>query len=472
MIRQIVYKEVLENVISLRFLLSLLLAILLFAASGFIFLSRYKKQSQNYWKITNENLLALQEESDHLYKLAFYQQKIIRKPKPLMFCAEGFEKSLPNYFRFNMFGYNLPEIEGRSNFMLPHFSDIDWVFIVSMILSFVALVFTYDSICGEREQGTLRLMLSGTIPRYAVLIGKYFAAMLTLGIPLLIGLLMSLIIVVFSKDVAIGGTAWLKIIAIIFLSLLYLSVFVLLGLFFSSRLAHSANCMVILLLMWVGLTILIPSFGRIVSDVSSKCPSRADLKRRLQETVEQIWENSNKYGKNAGSMSPNLASPINNPPARARLITATTNAANQVRDNHHNQQLAQTFSGRSATCFSPVVIYQRSSEAIAGTGINHCVNLYEQIRQYQADLREYIRGEDAGDPESLHLIFDEEYCARSWKAISHKPVDFTTVPKFQEQDLVLGKSLKLAIWDIGLLILFNLVFFAASYVSFLRYDVR
>jgi ABC-type transport system involved in multi-copper enzyme maturation permease subunit len=356
--------------------------------------------------------------------------------------------------------------------MLPHFSDIDWTFIISLILSFVALVFTYDCICGEREQGTLRLMLSGTIPRYEVLLGKYLAAMLTLIIPLLIGLIVSLIIVISSSDVVIGGAAWLKILAIILLSLLYLSVFVLLGVFFSSRVAHSANCMVILLLIWVGLVILVPSLGRIISDVSSECPSRADFERKLHEVVSEIWNNADKYGKNAGSMSHNPNWPKNNPPARARLRTATTNAINQVRDNHHNQLLAQTLTGRSATCFSPVVIYQRASEAITGTGINHCVNLYQQIRQYQAGLKEYIRGEDAHDPNSLHLIFDEEGCARSWKAISHKPVDFATVPKFQERDLALGQSLKLAIWDIGLLALFNLVFFAASYVSFLRYDVR
>ena len=60
----------------------------------------------------------------------------------------------------------------------------------------------------------------------------------------------------------------------------------------------------------------------------------------------------------------------------------------------------------------------------------------------------------------------------AWRAISHNPVDFAAVPKFQERDLGLGESLRLAVWDIGLLALFNLVFFAATFVSFLRYDVR
>jgi len=460
MIRQILRKEVLENLLSLRFILSLLLTISLFAVSGFVFVNRYEKQSQDYWKKTNENLTHLSEQSKQLYGLAFYKQEIYKRPRPITFCVEGFENSLPNCIRFDAFTSDLPEIRGQSNFILPHFNDIDWVFITSMILSFVALVFTYDSICGERETGTLSLMLAGTVPRYSVLLGKYFAAMLTLGIPLCIGLLVSLVIIVSSKDIAIGPDDCLKILTIVLLSFLCLSAFVLLGMFVSSRTAHSANSMVILM----------PSLGRILSDLSSQSTSRIELRRKLDEASKQI--SSDKFGKNAGSMSTKLSDPMNNPPAFARFVTAKMNTKNQVMEDHHREMLAQVSAGRNLVCLSPVAVYQRASEAIAGTGINHCVNLRRHIRRYQDDLKQYIRDEDAKDPDSLHLIFPSDPCARSWKTISHKPVDFDTVPKFQERDLALGQSLKLAIWDIGLLVLFNLVFFAAAFVSFLRYDVR
>jgi ABC-type transport system involved in multi-copper enzyme maturation permease subunit len=79
---------------------------------------------------------------------------------------------------------------------------------------------------------------------------------------------------------------------------------------------------------------------------------------------------------------------------------------------------------------------------------------------------------DAEDSLSLHLIFPETSSAQAWRTISHNPVDFDTVPKFRERDLGLGESLRLAVWDIGVLALFNLVFFTAAFVSFLRYDVR
>ena len=78
---------------------------------------------------------------------------------------------------------------------------------------------------------------------------------------------------------------------------------------------------------------------------------------------------------------------------------------------------------------------------------------------------------DIAEP-CMHLMISREWVAKMWKAISHKPVDFDSVPKFVERDLMLGESLRLAIWDIGLLVLFNLVLFAAAFVSFLRYDVR
>lgn len=472
MIRQIIHKEILENLLSFRFVLSLVLIILLFAVSGFVFVGNYKQQSSDYWEKTNQNLDGLSDQSKQLYRLAFYKQVVWRRPKPLALCSEGFEKSLPNCFTFDVFSNDLPEIKGQGNFTLSRFSNIDWVFIISMILSFLALVFTYDSISGEKEDGTLRQMLANTIPRYQVLLGKYIGVVITIGIPLFVGLLVNLIIVVASNVAVISGLDWLKIIAIIFLSLLYLSAFILLGIFVSSKTASPANSMVILLLIWVLLVILIPSFGRIISEVSGKAPNPAELERKLSEISTEIWSNTERFGERAGNASGNLNWEGNNPPARARLRNTETNEKNQAREDHHNKMMAQAFTGRYFTCASPTVIYQRAAEAVAGTGINRIINLQRQVKEYQAELKEYVRSNDAGDPLSLHLLFPEEGLVRAWRAISGNPVDFDTVPKFRERDLGLGASLKLAVWDIGVLALFNLVFFAAAFVSFLRYDVR
>lgn len=472
MIRQIIYREVLENILSLRFVMSLILAILLFATAGFVFVAKYKQESQDYWKNTNENLSNLNEQTKQLYEVARYRQTIYRKPKSLALCNEGFEKYLPNCFRFNVFSTYIPEVGSRSNFDLGRFSDMDLVFIISMILSFIALIFTYDTVCGEKEAGTLRLILAASIPRHKIILGKYVGVMFTLGIPLLLGLLINLLIVVSSGEVIVSAGDWLKIFTIMLLSFFYLSIFVLLGIFVSGRTSHSTNSMVILLLVWVALVILIPSFGRIISDAARQSPTQAQLQTRFTEADRQIRDarSSGKFGKNAGNFSQNPEK--DNPPGTVRFYNAWRQAYNQAREDHLNKMMAPVTFGRSFTRLSPAVVYQAASETIAGTGINRFKSLYQQVKRYQQNLKEYVRIKDADDPESLHLLCDHGQAISDWGVMSKKPVSFDSVPKFKERDLALGQSLKFAIWDIGLLILFNLVFFAAAYVSFLRYDVR
>jgi len=472
MIWKIVRKEILENLMSLRFTLSLVLTVSLFAASSFVFVDDHRDQLQEYWQKTNQNLSGFREQSAQLYKLAFYNHHAYRQPKLLALCAGGFEESLPGQFTFDAFSTSLPLLAGQSNFTLPRFINLDWSFMVSLIFSFIAFVLAYDSICGEKEKGTLRLILAGATPRATILLGKYLGLMLTLGIPMLLGLLISLIIVIASRVDVVSPALWTRILGIIVLSFLYVSIFVFLGLFVSARTARPSISMATLLLVWVVLIILIPSLGRLISDRLQRSPTPQEFGRAKAEALQRVENDmsAGKFGENAGRRTPNPKEC--NPPARARYANADADAENRIIEEHHNKMIAQAVVGRNLTCISPAVIYQRASEAIAGTGISRCVNLYQQIKQYQAQLKEYIRNSDREDPDSLHLLFDEEHSVAEWNAISKRPVTFESVPKFQERDPALGESLKLAIWDIGLLVLFNLVFFAAAFVSFLKYDVR
>jgi ABC-type transport system involved in multi-copper enzyme maturation permease subunit len=473
MLLKIIRKEILQNLISLRFIFSLLLIVLLFAASGFVFVAGYRIQSDNYWKKTNNNLSGFRDRADQLYKLAFHDHEIWRTPKPLTFCVGGHEKSLPNCFGTDVFN-SVWWVKGRHNFLLRQFGDLDWVFIISLPLSFLALFFTYDSICGEREAGTLRLILSRPIPRHKVLLGKYIGAIITISMPLFVGLFVSLIIVISSGVVESHADIWLKLAVIIILSILYLSIFVLLGIFISSRLAYPTNSMVVLLLFWVGFVILIPCFGRAVSDIFFKAPSGAEWTRRYSEMMDQLDREAKagKFGKNALGYHRDPNHPSVNPPAVARYWNAFSVGVMQQREDGHNQRVAQALAGRRFSYLSPTIVYQKASEAIAGTGIHRCRHLWEQINRYRNQLKDYILAQDAEDPGSLHLLFCLDELVKNWKAISNKPVDFDTVPKFQEKDWALGESLQLAVWDIGLLALFNLIFFAASWVSFMKYDVR
>jgi len=472
MIALIIRKEVLENILSLRFALSLLLVVATFAVGGFAFVSKYQQQMQDYSVDSNRSLTALRDRTTGLHRLALHKQEIYRAPKPLTLCVEGFEKSMPNYYRLNAFSRELPEIRGRTNALMFGFFDVDWVFIVSLFLSFGALVFAHDSFCGEKEAGTLALLLAGSVPRYKILLGKYIAIMLTLGIPLVLGILVNLLIVTRSSAVAVHAGEWLKIMVIVLMSFLYLSVFALLSMFVSSRAKRSVISMVVLLFVWVALVIVIPSSGRTVAQALHKVPTQAELQRQINEAMGRIWNDcvAGKYGERAGTATPDVNEC--DPGGRARFRNDASDQRNRMIDEHVNRMIGQVTVGRQFTGISPTEIYRRACESIAGTGIQRFTQLCRQTTRYQGDLRDFICSRDNEDSASLHLPSEDSYAAGMWKTISHQSVDFDAVPRFQERDLALGQSLKLAIWDIGLLVLFNLALFAAAFVSFSRYDVR
>ena len=58
----------------------------------------------------------------------------------------------------------------------------------------MGLIFAYDAIAGEREGGTLRLVLAQPVRRAHILVAKYISAMACLLVPLILSLLFALLL--------------------------------------------------------------------------------------------------------------------------------------------------------------------------------------------------------------------------------------------------------------------------------------
>lgn len=88
------------------------------------------------------------------------------------------------------------------------------------------------------------------------------------------------------------------------------------------------------------------------------------------------------------------------------------------------------------------------------------MNFVKQVRRYRDTFIDFIKTEDRSDPDSLHI-----YPVR--EGLSQKPIDPNTVPRFVEQI-----SHQSVIFPAGLLILFNVLFFTAAQLSFLKCDLK
>jgi len=465
----IIRREILNGFLSLRLPFTLLLVTAVMVSAAFLFLEDYQQQLVDYDRNIQDNIQKVSQRAKGGLASVFSHshQWVYRAPTQLAFLAAGHEKNMPNAFEVNAFTIENPTRRLRENCFLRWSEDLDWTFVISVIMSFAAIVLVYDSISGERESGTLRLSMSNPVPRSTVILGKYLGAMIMLVIPLLVGMLFSMIIITTSGKVSLAGIDWVRILATVLLSLLYLSIFVLLGLFISSLLRSSAASLVLLLLAWTLIVVVIPSVTSVIAARFSELPSD----RVLGRIANTAW---NKARQEHGARYPESANRSTRvwwPKYSLGRHLYCSDAEMAVYRDYWDQMVSDVRFGYNATRISPCVLYRRAAESIAGSGIDHHESFVKQIWQYRASLRDFLVSHY---PLELHKLYDttEELERLVFATLSKVKFTGADVPRFHDDPIPAGDAMRNSLWDIAILFILNFVFFMAAYISFLRRDVR
>ncbi len=488
MILQIAKKEIHHNLTTLRFALMIILLPLLMIANALIYGygdDGYTTQVNAYNRQIEKKLAHVETHAaQSLGELAVIGPgDMPKRPSPLKFCANGADEVIPRSVIMQEYGAasrssRSDEFEAYAwkgpwtlRYPLNSFDEggatrrikIDWVFI-GMLMSFFAILFTFDAIAGERSRGTLSLIMSNTVSRGQVLLGKYLGAFLTLMVPLVIGILMNLLLVQLSGSLSFDSGTSLRILGMVGLFGLLVSIFIFLGLFFSSRVSNAITSLVWLLLTWVFLAFVFPNLLGIFVGNLNPIPSVDEVSLRRKAQLEQIGDQFQPWGASGEPSSKlNQAPSTENPSATrqwATYFTTQKGIETKSLDEHIDQQFRQVQLARDLTQISPIATFQYAMEGLANTGIVGYINFVKQARRYRQTFVDFIKTEDQSDPESLHIYPVKE-------GLSQKPVDPNAVPVFEEQI-----SYRSVLLQVGLLVLFNLLFFIMAQVSFLMSEVK
>ena len=470
MIWHIAKRELYDNLNSLRFALATVLLLGLMLTNAVLHLREHPERVQRYRDdvAKYQNRIASHTENG-LYDLA---QKgpgnLYKKPSDLRFCIEGGEAFLSNQAQGGYHRWSTDRLKSfwilvypsatpnRDN-VRPDVTKVDWGFIIGYVLSLVALLFTFDSISGERERGTLRLTLANSIPRHTVLIGKFWGALISLSIPFTLAVLVNLLVISTSSDVHLGADAWGRLGIIFGIAFLYTCLFLALGLLVSTRVQRSAVSLVVLLLVWVTLVVFMPStLASIAGGSASPRPTFGFSERSWQLHNELGEEYSDyRYGPRDDSMKSIQLS--------GEYVIKDAEQQERLHAERLNQRISQVKRARAITRLSPVTIFQHLLEAFAGTGFERHLQFLENVKGYAQQFRVFIDDTDRADPESPHFIGIRE-------GMSKKPVSPEAVPKF-EDTLSLSKDFNAAAIDLLLLTLFVIVLLSGAYLAFVRVEV-
>jgi len=211
MFRTIVRKEILENIFGLKFHVVMLFSSLLIIFSVYTGIEGYQGRLKEY-------NIAIKHHEDMLKNhpswpiLASMGYNIDKPPSPLSLIAEGLEGVLGRTAKIDaMSPVKLEESKYNDNPILAIFGSFDLMFVVRTVLSLFAILFSYDAISGERERGTLKLMLANSVPRDTIILGKAIGLFFCLVVPLMIPLLIGVLMIMLSPNIAMSGetSIWL-----------------------------------------------------------------------------------------------------------------------------------------------------------------------------------------------------------------------------------------------------------------------
>lgn len=462
MIKILILKEIQRSIISLRFMLILILTVVMFAISAILFIKQYNQQQIDFTTQLIENENALRENASHLNQLSSGTQYLLRGPVITELFASGEEKILPDRISMNSFSYIGYQNIDRQNYKLNPFINFDWTFIVGVILSFAALVLTFDRISGERESGVLRLQCANSVSRFQLMVANYISALMLLFVALSAGLILNLLIVSIWLNISIIMQFFFEIVSFYLLSFLYLSIFLLIGLYISSHVRKSSSGLAIALLAWATIVIFLPSGGAMLGQKIYKIQTYYEFEAKRRAAWWDIWNNVS-VKEAQGYSSKNFLFLAE----RVALVNKLDESNNKFRYERFKELFNQVKTAKNFARISPFFQYKYAGEAIAGTGLQTFAAFYEQGRIYRTIFQKFIKDKDRIDMESSHQI-----CRWHPEVYSEASVSFDDIPKFTYQKSGFADIARKAGKDLLLLFCFNMLFAMLAFISFMKYDVR
>jgi len=422
MLKSIIRKEILNNLLSYKFSIITILSTILILVSIFVMYGDY--------------CLAL--DNHDILRVESGDRAEVIPPTPLGIFAKGLDENLCRSWELQLVGVEISSEKQKSlNNLFKLFTAPDLLYVIKVILSLCAMLFAFDMVSGEKETGTLRQSLSNTVKRPILIFGKWIGGFTSFILPFFIAVLLGTIFVTLSPMVDMNGQDWAKLGLFLLSGVIYLAVFFSLGLLISSLTHRSSTSLVISLFVWTILVFLIPNLGNILARQFVQIPTVQQLALKREQIMNRARVEMKRI-------------PETRPDYKEReevLLRRTIAEGDKLDEDYRNRFNRLVKVSQNITGFSPAPAFTFLATDIMGTGMAEERRLKRAAQQYRDIVVEWYTDENR-DEESKQPAFN--YQRSSVKEI-------------------LGQG---GLSNCLILILLNVLFITGAYVAFLRYDVR
>jgi len=461
-------RQIQEGLADAKFLFMVVLILISFITNAFVYSSSYEMAMLDWQAAKRAMNAELDSRSDVLQQIVNFAQTMVERPPALAFVADGGESRLPNAIAVNAFKTDPPEFISRGNEMFDTLPALDWVFIIGWLMTLMTFLLSFSVVCGEKSQGTLKLLLSYPVKRMSIVVGKGVGIALVSIFILLLGIFVNLSCIFLLGSIPITMAMLLNIGWIILFSILVLAVFAAVGVLVSSMTHRPAISLVALLLIWVAVTVMIPGLAKLAGEQAMTIPSSFELDRELETELDDIRRS---HPDEAGNWNGDPFA--DNIPLRAAWVKDQLAAQQRSSDKHLNMCLAQAKLINDYSLASPVGVISSVFQRFAGTGMTGFETMVRKADQYRNQLYEFTKARDATDPDSPHLLYSWGESSDNG-VFSRLPVEVSTVPRSWDlwSDTGVEQVQQYPIAELAILFLIFIGLVGLTIISFARYDPR
>lgn len=446
MISTFIRKEVLDNIQSKVFLVSLAFMLIISAVCSFVLVDDFNEEKR-------ENIeYSLNHERFHNFVTSGAIGGICMTPvRPLPKLS----------MLFHDIGdiIGLPSIDRDTVPLL--FPKIDFFLIIGFFMSLMAILFSFSAVSGEKEEGMLRAIFSNPLKRAKLLIGKWVGGVISLAIPFSVCYIFAILVAVTKADVTWGSTEWLSLTSIYVLGLVYISLFYLIGLYVSTKTGQPHISMLVALLIWAFLVLVMPTLpdylGKEIFSAPSTTKFMYDGQLRWEDERREVLRKIKKPYQDRGFTSAEIDS------IAKGEIDAALKPLQEQRHKAEQDFLkkigSQLLASTAVAMLSPFASFTLAGNELSVTGIANQIYFKKQTEPYQSALWKYISERQ------------KEERAKGKKDWNYQ-LDLRGRPKFEYKEVPFIWRIATAAIPTLFLIIFNILFFVLAVRAFLRYDVR
>ena len=377
MLKAIIQREILEYLMSSKFLIGLGITVVLVVMSTYVNIEDFQQRQQDYL-----------DAEQNFKSPSSINIQVFRKPQILSTLVLGRDRELGT--RLEMSYLHLPiqtsgymgESSSQHHRYISGFTSVDFAFVVRVVLSLMVIFLAYNSISEERVQGTLRLTLSNPLSRGQLLLGKFIGGLFIVLTSLTIATLVAVLVLVLHPAISVNWDLSMRLLAIWGISVLYLSAFFALSLMISTIFNRPSVALLVLLQIWIVIIVVYPNISIILSRNITKISTYQELQDRKRAIFEPYEHEYNETREAFHKM-------VQSGQHDTELIKKNFELNAQQTELHHridmeySQQLTRQMRVASnIAILSPSVLLDGVMQRLAGTDIREFDSFIEGVKRH------------------------------------------------------------------------------------------